>query len=197
MKRMIFRHSMQQMMLAGNLDIASLYFQDESHFSKKEIMVRSCTSKRGTRVELNEEEMTEDQSYSLFATISFWGMLSWQMVPSSGSASTERDFWTYLISLLAYLPHAAVLIMDRCSFHTTDYISNILSYMNTIFLPGYSPDYNPIEMYFNSIKTTLRTKESKGKSVMERVSNEIENTKIDVYRNIIIKGICNWYSEKQ
>lgn len=59
-----------------------------------------------------------------------------------------------------------VLIIDNASFHKSTKIIKLLASVNckVIFLPPYSPDYNPIEHYWTKVKNAIR-----------RASETIEN----------------------
>lgn len=52
----------------------------------------------------------------------------------------------------------SVAVMDNCSIHHVDFVMEIFREAGilVIFLPPYSPDYNPIELTFSSIKSYLK-----------------------------------------
>ena len=56
--------------------------------------------------------------------------------------------------LLKELPYGSVLIMNSASFYRKDVLYEILKkYQYTlIFLPPYSPEYNPIELNWSALK---------------------------------------------
>jgi transposase len=51
-----------------------------------------------------------------------------------------------------------ILIMDRLSAHMTPIISEMVESAgaNVVYLPQYSPDFNPIETVFSQLKSELR-----------------------------------------
>lgn len=55
-------------------------------------------------------------------------------------------------------PAKSVLILDNASFHRKCAIYDIADYygFNVIFLPPYSPDLNPIEIFWANVKRRLR-----------------------------------------
>ncbi len=55
-------------------------------------------------------------------------------------------------------PKKSVLIIDNATYHSKDRIYDIADEHGfyVIFLPKYSPDYNPIEKYWANIKNWLR-----------------------------------------
>jgi len=60
--------------------------------------------------------------------------------------------------LLAGLPEGKTVVMDNASFHRKNVLNELAQRANcsVIFLPAYSPDYNPIEEFWANLKTFLR-----------------------------------------
>ena len=52
----------------------------------------------------------------------------------------------------------SVVIMDNCSIHLVRVVKDLLDSAGiiTLYLPPYSPDYNPIELAFSSVKYYLK-----------------------------------------
>lgn len=75
---------------------------------------------------------------------------------------TNTDvFITYLEKVLVpLLRKGQVLIMDNAAFHKSPRIQKIIddAGCSLIFLPAYSPDLNPIEHFWHSIKNKFRKK---------------------------------------
>jgi transposase len=63
--------------------------------------------------------------------------------------------WEYVVPNLK--PYD-ILVMDRLSSHMMDIISEMVDAVgaNVIYLPPYSPDFNPIETVFSQVKSDLR-----------------------------------------
>jgi len=63
--------------------------------------------------------------------------------------------WEYVVPTLK--PYD-ILIMDRSSTHLMKIISELVESVgaNVVYLPPYSPDFNPIETIFSQIKADLR-----------------------------------------
>ena len=76
------------------------------------------------------------------------------------------------------LPNS-VLIMDNAAIHRVDGIQKMIKGHGSclIYLPAYSPDLNPIEEAFSSIKAWLRANH-------DYVLSEIEGDNVDPYRVI-------------
>jgi len=52
----------------------------------------------------------------------------------------------------------SVIVMDNCRIHKTKLVTDVLSSFDVkvIYLPPYSPDFNPIELDFVVIKSAIR-----------------------------------------
>ena len=76
------------------------------------------------------------------------------------------------------LPNS-VLIMDNAAIHRVDGVWEMVEAHGSrlIYLPAYSPDLNPIEEAFSSIKAWLRANH-------DYVLGEIEGDNVDPYRVI-------------
>ena len=50
-----------------------------------------------------------------------------------------------------------ILLMDNCSIHTSKNTTDFLNGLGwrTVFLPSYSPEYSPIELLFNFLKSKV------------------------------------------
>jgi len=78
-----------------------------------------------------------------------------------GSTDTEI-FENFIEELLPYCGRwpapKSVLIMDNASFHRSDKIQQMCDDAGVLllYLPPYSPDFNPIEETFGKLKTYIR-----------------------------------------
>jgi transposase len=61
-------------------------------------------------------------------------------------------------ALLASAPEGSTFVMDNASFHHKSALNELAQQVNcsVVFLPAYSPDYNPIEKAWANLKTFLR-----------------------------------------
>lgn len=52
----------------------------------------------------------------------------------------------------------SVVVMDNCAIHHLPEVIGMIEEVGAIvhFLPPYSPDYNPIEMTFSKVKSTIK-----------------------------------------
>jgi transposase len=75
----------------------------------------------------------------------------------SGSMNSERFERWFEDKLLNEVQTGSTIIMDRASFHRKKQLEEICVKVkiNLLFLPVYSPDFNPIEKDWANMKRTL------------------------------------------
>lgn len=68
------------------------------------------------------------------------------------------EFW-FVMRLLPALPSDAVIVMDNASFHRKPQLTCLAQKygFRLIFLPPYSPEFNPIENFWAWLKRYLRS----------------------------------------
>jgi transposase len=90
--------------------------------------------------------------------------------------STNREvFETYLEKALApTLKAGQVVILDNLSAHKPARVRELIEYRGCelIYLPAYSPDFNPIEEAFAKIKSILRQAGARTKDALIDVLSE-------------------------
>ena len=67
------------------------------------------------------------------------------------------ELW-FVEVLLAEIPKGSVIIMDNASWHRKKVLKNLAETVGcrVIFLPPYSPDFNPIEIVWANLKTFIK-----------------------------------------
>jgi transposase len=84
-------------------------------------------------------------------------------------ATTGRVFETYVEKVLApSLKEGQVVVMDNLSAHRPKRIRELIEQKGCelLYLPSYSPDYNPIEEAFAKIKNLLRKAAARSKEAL-------------------------------
>jgi transposase len=74
-------------------------------------------------------------------------------------SSDRESFGLYLRELLCpALKHGQIVVMDNLSVHRGAWVRELVEERGAVvlFLPSYSPDYNPIEEAFSKVKHSLR-----------------------------------------
>jgi len=98
--------------------------------------------------------------YSSIAGISLSGLLAHYTI-KGGFKTDDLTYFlkTFLLpSMLPYPHHNSVLVMDNASTHRTKKVINLVeSYgVRILYLPPYSPTFNPIENMFSKFKKFLQ-----------------------------------------
>jgi putative transposase len=75
--------------------------------------------------------------------------------------------------LLVQLPEGHTIVMDNASFHRKKVLSELAQQTKSkiIFLPAYSPDFNPIEKTWANLKAFLRNYASRFDQLQDAVSD--------------------------
>ena len=79
------------------------------------------------------------------------------------------------------------LVMDNCAIHDKEQTFKMAKEwgVNVMFLPAYSPQLNPIEMWFHEVKTRVRkvnyTGERQLMEVMQRILKDYEDHDFSAY----------------
>jgi transposase len=84
-------------------------------------------------------------------------------------ATTARVFETYIEKVLVPTLHKGrIVVMDNLSAHRPKRIRELLESRGCelLYLPSYSPDYNPIEEAFAKIKNLLRKAAARSKEAL-------------------------------
>jgi transposase len=76
----------------------------------------------------------------------------------TGSMTGERFEKWFEFNLLNSIKAGCTIIMDRASFHRKKRLEKLCvkAKVNLLFLPAYSPDFNPIEKDWANMKRALR-----------------------------------------
>ncbi len=143
-----------RVMVARVVDPRKLVFVDEcgTHTS---LAPTYGYSPKGERLKLSVAR-NRGRNTTLLASISLEGMGPSMAVEGS---TTREVFETYLEQvLLPELEEGQVVVMDRLPAHKPNRVRDLIEGrgLELIYLPSYSPDYNPIEEAFSKIKEILR-----------------------------------------
>lgn len=69
------------------------------------------------------------------------------------------------------LKSGQVVVMDNAAFHKSDKVKDLIESVGCelIFLPSYSPDFNPIEKYWANLKRFVKQQISHSKTVYDAI----------------------------
>ena len=79
-------------------------------------------------------------------------------------------FAAYLDQVLGpTLAAGDVVVLDNCAIHKGEDLAEIVGRYGArlLYLPPYSPDFNPIELAFSKLKTWLRTAQARTRDLLE------------------------------
>ena len=82
----------------------------------------------------------------------------------------------------------SILVLDNSSVHKSKKVIETLELLgiNYLFLPPYSPDYNPIELLWSKMKTVLRKLKARNKP-------DLDIAICKALDSITLSNIHNWY----
>jgi transposase len=91
--------------------------------------------------------------------------------------------------LIPNLWPGACVVVDNCKIHKSPEVEAALKKAKArlVFLPPYSPDFNPIENYWSKLKTILR-------SIGARTYQELDKAIKEAYEQISAQDIRNWFA---
>ena len=145
-------------------DAEMFVFLDETGIDRRNALRRRGYSWRG-KPAISHKLLVRGEHVSTIACISMKGVLECTTATNSVDGDTSYAFiHSKLLPLLMLFngknPHS-VVIMDNASIHHVDGIMDLIAGVGAllIFLPPYSPDYNPIEEAFSKVKTLIKAYE--------------------------------------
>ncbi|KDN41834.1 hypothetical protein RSAG8_07205, partial [Rhizoctonia solani AG-8 WAC10335] len=133
-------------------------FVDESAIDRRATYRNRGYAPSGERVS-TKAFFIRGERYSILPAFSLSGVLGLDVVRGSFTAETFLNFIEKLLANMNPFPgDNSVIVMDNCRIHRSQEVLDLIiqSDMHYIFLPPYSPDYNPIETAFSTIKASIR-----------------------------------------
>lgn len=151
-------------MVAGTLDARSLVFVDEMG-TNTSLSPLYGWAKKGERAQCSVPR-NRGKNTTLLSSMSVEGM-----GPSLAvEGATNREvFETYMERILApTLRRGQVMVMDNLTAHKGERIRELIEGQGCelMYLPPYSPDFNPIEEAFSKIKGLMRKAEARSREAL-------------------------------
>jgi transposase len=82
------------------------------------------------------------------------------VAPMIYECSTDAEIFNFWLehSLLPEIPKNSLVVMDNASFHKSEKTKELVAKFSCrlLFLPPYSPDLNPIEKFWASMKAKIK-----------------------------------------
>jgi hypothetical protein len=134
--------------------------------------------------------------YSILPAISLDGILHLEVIEN---AITGADFLQFVEGLLPRmnawpLPNS-VLVVDNASIHKVAGICDMVEEHSAhlLFLPTYSPDFDPIELAFLTIKAWLHTNCDHMNQEMESEDGSVYNALWQAVHTVTQEDARGWY----
>ena len=94
------------------------------------------------------------------------------------------DLWKYLLNKEEYLHKNILLLIDNASYHKAGRAVACLQsvFKNVVFIPPYSPQFSPIELFFRALK--LKVGKWRGRSAIKLASAEGREAIVRIIKEI-------------
>ena len=125
--------------------------------------------------------------YTLVATLGWKGVSApWILEGSMNGVAFEAYVRT---QLLPTLRRDDIVVLDNLSAHTSQTIRQLIEDRGAhlVFLPPYSPDFNPIELCWSKLKTALRAAKA-------RTFEALVDAVAQALRSISLMDIHAWFA---
>ena len=161
------------------INLKNIVCLDESY-----IMTNMCNkygwSKKGDRIE--KYVRANPKKYSVLMAINNKKIISSKIYEENVN---KKIFYKYMKEELLPKIKNKCIVMDNVSFHKSKEIIELIRESNNsiLYIPPYSPNYNPIEGVFHILKYKIRTKnEEINKINIKNTIKEISNTYQKMYK---------------
>ena len=151
-------------MVAQKLDARRLVFVDEMGMNTS-LSPLYAWAPRGQRASCSVPR-NRGPNTTLLSSMTLEGMGTSLAVEG---ATNREIFETYVQRVLApTLPKGQVVVMDNLSAHKGDRLKELIEERGCelLYLPPYSPDFNPIEEAFSKIKQLVRKAEARTRDAL-------------------------------
>ena len=172
-----------------------LVFADESHFNRLTLRRPYAWSRRGERASRHEFQF-RGTKYTILPALSLDGILHLEVVENAVTGDVFRRFLEGLLPHMNKWPLPnSVLVIDNASIHKVAGIRELVEEhgMRLMFLPSYSPDLNPIELSFSSIKAWLRKNRDRVNREMQSEDGSVYNALWQAVYSVTPEKARGWY----
>lgn len=165
-------------------------FIDETGSDRRDAIRKMGYSLRGKPL-VSQRLLIRGHHLSAIAIMSAFGMQDVGVYKEAVDANILYEFFEK--SLLPILmpfngtnPHS-IVIMDNCTIHHVTEIKHMIEDVGAmvIFLPPYSPDFNPIEECFSKVKNII-------KSIDDMPGIDYEAIILTAFTHITVQDCINW-----
>jgi transposase len=159
-----------------NIDINNIISIDETYFHITDIP-RYGWSEKGNRI--TKQQNYKRNKQSLLLAVSNKKIVGYLFTPKSINTKIYNEFIESLNMINKIIVH------DNVAFHKNKLLIDILNKNNNnqIFIPPYSPQYNPIEMVFSELKRISRKRISNREKIDESIISSLNISNLQNYFN--------------
>lgn len=166
-------------------DVNNLVFIDESGVNTN--MVRLYGRAMGGNRSVDNTPLNTPKNTTILSSIRLNGETAYTTYQGG---TTKDKFIDYLKNVLApTLDKNDIVIMDNMRTHHAKDVQKVVKElkMNVIFLPPYSPDFNPIEKMWSKIKSILR-------KLRSHTLTELSESIKQAFSKITVSDCYGWFS---
>ena len=177
---------LEYQLITWAIETNNLIFIDESGVNLN--MVRThARSTKGQRAH-GSKPHNKGKNLTIIAAIAISGIVAGLSFFGSNDTLT---FLFYITDILVpELWTGAVVLMDNLNVHKTDEVREAIENAgaNLIFLPTYSPDLSPIEMFWSKIKSILR-------SISPKTTEQLHAAITKAFNSVANSDFLGWFTE--
>lgn len=163
----------------------NLVFLDESgvNLALLRLFARASQGQRA----YGKRPQKRGKNVSLISAISLQGILAQSSLMGGTDAVTFEAFISQ--KLVPKLWNGAYVIMDNCSIHKGETIRDLIESVGAklVYLPTYSPEFNPIEHCWSKLKSILR-------QIGARTYRDLAIAIEFAFTQISLNDIRNWFA---
>jgi transposase len=168
------------------IETNNLVFIDESGTNLN--MARTyARAKKGRRAH-GSKPHNKGKNLTIIAAIAITGVLAALSFFGSNNAITFLFYVTEV--LVPQLNDTMVVVMDNLNLHCSDEVRTAIENTGAklIFLPTYSPDLSPIEMFWSKVKSILR-------SIAPRTTEQLHAAITLAFNSVSESDFFGWFYE--
>ena len=170
-----------------------LVFIDETGSDRRDAIRRFGYSLRGYPC-ISKKLLSRGCHTSAISVLSSQGILDVQFVRGGVNYDkfldfVEKSLIPHLLPFDGVNPNS-VVVMDNAIIHHHAGVQELISSVGAllIYLPPYSPDLNPIEEAFSSVKSFVKANEQ-----LVETTTDLENVLLTAFANITPEDCIGWY----